>query len=132
MKLAAVSEQIVNSSVYQGSVERLTLFELCAVSDEIVSDFNFIHDPDLVMIAVQTQLSLLRVVLDAKAVGNFHHLHTKVFGHAVLCVAATRKYPSPDDGSLIRRLRALYPANSDFDFHFVLSQLCSKLIFEQH
>ncbi|UIZ28542.1 hypothetical protein KXD40_009205 [Peronospora effusa] len=124
VNMGEVAERILNSSVYQGSVEELTLKELCAVIDDFVSTFDSTHDPDSVMTTVQAQPSLLRVLLDTKAKGNFHHLRAKVFGHAVLRVAATRDYPSSDVGSLMQRLGKLYPDKSDYDFQSVLSQLC--------
>ncbi|RQM18516.1 hypothetical protein DD237_008403 [Peronospora effusa] len=124
VNMGEIAERILNSSVYQGSVEELTLKELCAVIDDFVSTFDSTHDPDSVMTMVHAQPSLLRVLLDTKAKGNFHHLRAKVFGHALLRVAATRDYPSSDVGSLMQRLGKLYPDKSDFDFQSVLSQLC--------
>ena len=116
VQLAAVSERILNFYVYQGLVEELTLPELCAVIDEFVTEFNSIYDPDSVLTAVQAQPSLLRVVLDTKAVCNYHHLRDKAFGHVVLRVAATRDHISSDDGYLMHWLRTLYPGTSDLDF----------------
>ena len=64
VQLAADCERVLNSSVYQGSVEKLTLPQLCAVIDEFVTEFDSTHDPDSIYTAVQAQPSLLRVVLD--------------------------------------------------------------------
>ena len=72
--LCATSCGLRKSSVYQGSVKKLTLSELCTVIDKFVIKFDSAHDPDSVMTAVKAQPSLLRVVLDTKAVGNYHHL----------------------------------------------------------
>ena len=76
------------------------------------------------MTAVQAQPSLLRVVLDTKTFGNYHHLRAKAFGHLVLRVTATRDFISSDDGYTMHRLRTLYPATSDFDLQSILVQLC--------
>ena len=53
VQLVAVSERILNSSVYLGSVEEFTLSELCTVIDELVTEFDSTHDPDSVMTAFQ-------------------------------------------------------------------------------
>ena len=95
--------------------------------DEFVTEFNSIYDPDSVLTAVQAQPSLLRVVLDTKAVCNYHHLRDKAFDHVVPRVTATCDYISSDDRYLMHRLRTLYPATSDFDFQFVLGQLCPDI-----
>ncbi|CAI5737713.1 unnamed protein product [Peronospora destructor] len=44
VKLGELSERILNSSVYQGSVEELTLKELCAVIDEFAITFDSTKD----------------------------------------------------------------------------------------
>ena len=72
--------------------------ELCAVIDKFITEFDSTHHHDSLLTAVQVQPSLLRVVLDTKAVCNYHHLRIKALGHAVLRVAATRDYISSDDG----------------------------------
>ena len=84
--------------------------------DEFVTEFDSTHHHDSVLTAVQAQPSLLRVVLDTKAVCNYHHLRDKAFGHVVLRVAATRDHISTHDGYLMHRLRTLYPGTSDLDF----------------
>ncbi|CAI5720168.1 unnamed protein product [Peronospora effusa] len=104
--MGELPERILNSSVYQGSIEELTLKELCAVIDEFVSTFDLTHDPDSVMTTLEAQLSLFRV-----------------FGYAVLRVAATRDYLSSDVGSLMQWLGKLYLDKPDFYFQSVISQL---------
>ena len=53
VQLAAVSERILNISIYLSSVDELTLSELCTVIDELVTEFDSTHDPDSVMTAFQ-------------------------------------------------------------------------------
>ena len=74
-------------------MEALTLHDLCAVIDKFLDIFDNAQDPISVMCTIQAQPSILRVLLDLNSVGNFHHLRAKVFGHAVLRVAATGPYP---------------------------------------
>ena len=95
VQLAAVPERILNSSVYQGSVEELSLTDLCTVIDYFLRNFDSASDPDTVLSSVQAQPSLFPALLDTKAASNFQLLRAKVFGHAVLRVAATRAYPHP-------------------------------------
>ena len=52
VELAAVTERILNSAVYQGSVENLTLHELRAVFDAFLRNFDSEHDPGNVMSTV--------------------------------------------------------------------------------
>ena len=124
VELEAVPERILNSAVYQGLVEHLTLHELCDVIDEFLRTFDSETDPDNVMSTIQAQPSLMRVLLDTKASGNFQYLRAKVFGHAVLRVAATRQYPSPDEVKLSTRLGTLYHAMTNLDYQSIHSQLC--------
>ena len=71
-------------------MEKLMLPELCAVIDKFITEFDSTHHHDSLLTAVQVQPSLLRVALDTIAVGNYHHLRAKSFGHAVFCVTTTR------------------------------------------
>ena len=73
MKLDAVPKRILNSAVYQGSVEHLTLHKLCDVIDEFSRTYDSETDPDNVMSMIQAQPSLLRVLLDTKASDNFQY-----------------------------------------------------------
>ncbi|KAI9990431.1 hypothetical protein PInf_021402 [Phytophthora infestans] len=122
--LTEVTESVLNAAVYQGNVEQLSLKELCAVIEDFLGSFSLVTDPDTLLSTVQAQPSLHRVLLDSKAEGNFHHLRTKAFGHAVLRELTTQVFPSDDDGSVYSRLSTLYPNQSDFDFQTVLGQLC--------
>ncbi|KAL7996331.1 hypothetical protein Plhal703r1_c40g0139641 [Plasmopara halstedii] len=83
-------------------------------------------DPDILLSTVQAQPSFHRVLLDSSTEGNFHHLRTKAFGHAVLRELSTRTYPSTDDGKMFDRVSTLYPNQSDYDFQTVLGQLCPE------
>lgn len=114
MELDKVPEWILNSTVYQGSVETLTLHELCAVIDDFLETFSSVQDPDSVLSTIQSQPSLLRALLYTKAIGNLWPLQAKVFGHSVLRVAATRQYPSTYEGKILTRLGTLFPGTSDF------------------
>lgn len=102
VEVKAVLKRLFNSVVYQGSVESLTLREPCAVIDEFLRNFDLTHNPDKTLALVQAQPSFLRALLDTKAAGNFQHLRVKVFGHAVLRVAATQAYPRRMMGFLFR------------------------------
>ncbi|OWY95241.1 hypothetical protein PHMEG_00034803, partial [Phytophthora megakarya] len=119
-----LTEGILNSAVYQGKVEELTLKDLCAVIDEFLGTFDSTCDPDCILSTIQAQPSVHRALLDTAVDGNFQHLRAKAFGHAVLRESSYRTYPTTDDGTVYGRLASLYPDQTDFDFQTVLGQLC--------
>ncbi|KAI9990780.1 hypothetical protein PInf_018349 [Phytophthora infestans] len=123
--LSEVTESVLNAAVYQGNVEQLSLQELCAVIEDFLGSFSSAMDPDTVLSTVHAQPSLHRVLLDSKAVSNFHHIRSKAFGHVVLRELSSQVYPSEDEGSVSGRLSTLYPNQHDFDFQTILGQLCS-------
>lgn len=105
----ANSEGILNSAVYQGSVEKLSLKDLCAIIDDFLKSFDSLSDPDEIMSTVQAQPSMYRVLLDTKASNNYQQLRAKAFGHAVLRTISVHPFPTTDEGPIAARLRYLYP-----------------------
>jgi hypothetical protein len=122
--LSEVTESVLNSSVYQGNVEQLSLKELCEVIENFLANFATETDPDSTLATLQAQPSLHRVLLDTKEPGNFQHLRGKAFGHAVLRVVSTREFSCGDEGTVSSRLSTLYPTQSVSDYQTVLGQIC--------
>ncbi|KAI9910666.1 hypothetical protein PsorP6_010167 [Peronosclerospora sorghi] len=124
VELNPVSERLLNSKVYQGNVEKLSLKKLCSEIEQFLGSFDSSTDADNVMSSIQAQPSLHRALLDSASEENFQHLRHLAFGHAVLRVASTRSYSAEDDWTLSSRLKSLFPGQQQYDYQSVLSQLC--------
>ncbi|EGZ04874.1 hypothetical protein PHYSODRAFT_320278 [Phytophthora sojae] len=86
------AETAHNSVVYQGSVEELSLKNLCLVIKEVLGSFESNPDPDTAISSVQAQPSLHRA-----------------FGHAVLRELATRPFEPEGDTTVYGRLSSQLP-----------------------
>ncbi|KAG6612343.1 uncharacterized protein IUM83_10601 [Phytophthora cinnamomi] len=123
VKASDTVEQIQNSSVYQGSVEELSLKDLCSVITEFLGTFDSNTDPDSVVSAVQAQPSLHRVLLDSASPGNFLSLRAKAFGHAVLRELSTQAADPGGEPTVSERLCRRFPDHPGLDLQEGMSLL---------
>ncbi|KAE9066785.1 hypothetical protein PF002_g21712 [Phytophthora fragariae] len=120
VKKAPTVETLHNSVVYQGSVEEMSLKNLCLVIEKFLGFFNSDSDPDKTISSIQTQPSLHRVLLDTKAPGNFLALRAKAFGHAVLRELSTRPFEPEGESSVYGRLSNHLPDLTSTDLQAAL------------
>ncbi|KAI9913876.1 hypothetical protein PsorP6_006468 [Peronosclerospora sorghi] len=79
-----VSESLLNSKVYQGNVEKLSLQELCSEIDQFLGSFDSSTETDNFMSSIQSQTILHMALLDSASKDNYKYLRNLAFGHAYL------------------------------------------------